>query len=310
MSNVQIVGLGMSTVDILIRLNEMPTWQAGGSRVRELRMDGGGPVGTALVAAARLGARVGYIGTCGSDETGELKMNFLTRDGVDISRVVRRPGPETQMILCYVHDLTGERVFSGVDSVSAGQLKVDELDYDYITAARYLHLDGSHPAAAVQAAYWMRDAGKQVMLDAGKSTARINDAMRELVRLTDILICGAEFGAGLTGQSDIWEAGAALRRMGPQVVVQTEGEAGSYTVTADQRFYTPAFRVPVVDTTGAGDVFHGAYLFGLLQDWDVQRTAVFATAVSAIKCIRLGSRMGIPKYPEVAAFLKERGFDF
>lgn len=308
MSPVQIVGLGMSTIDILARLTDMPAWQSGGSRMRELRMDGGGPVGTGLVAAARLGASVGYIGTYGSDESGLLKMNFLTRDQVDVSHAVKRPGPETEIILCYINDLTGETVFAGADGIAANQLKVEELDRDYITSAEYLHLDGFHHVAAVQAACWMREAGKKVMLDAGKTTGRVNDAMRELVTLSDIFIGSIGFGAELTGKSDVWEAGEALRQMGPELVVQTEGEAGSYTVSAGERFYTPAFRVPVIDPTGAGDVFHGAYLFGLLRGWDIQRTAVFATAVSAIKCIRLGGRVGIPRYAEVAAFLQERGY--
>jgi ribokinase len=148
------------------------------------------------------------------------------------------------------------------------------------------------------------------MLDAGKSTGKVNDAMRELVKLTDILICGSQFGMGLTGLADVQEAGEALQQMGPQIVVQTEGDLGSYTSTDGESFHTPAFRIPVVDTTGAGDVYHGAYLFGLLQGWDVHRTAVFATAVAAIKCIRLGGRLGIPNYSEVIAFLQERGYDF
>lgn len=310
MSSVQIVGLGMSTIDILIRMNEMPNWQTGGGRMQEVRMDGGGPVGTGLVAAARLGASVGYLGTYGSDETGKVKLSFLARDGVDVSHVIRRSGPETQIILCYVNDITGERVYASTDSVSSNLLKVDELDRDYITSAEYLHLDGFHHAAAVQAAYWMHEAGKKVMLDAGKATGKVNNAMRELIALTDVLICSAEIGMGVTGKTDIWKAGEELLEIGPQIVVQTDGESGSYTVTPSEHFYTPAFRIPVVDTTGAGDVFHGAYLYGLLQNWDVQRTAVFATAVSAIKCIRLGGQLGIPKYPEVAAFLKERGFDY
>lgn len=310
MSSVQIVGLGMSTIDILIRMNEMPTWQNGAGRMQEVRMDGGGPVGTGLVAAARLGASVGYLGTYGSDETGKVKLSFLARDGVDVSHVVRRPGSETQIILCYVNDRTGERAYASMDSSTSSLLKVEDLDRDYITSAEYLHLDGFHHAAAVQAARWMHEAGKKVMLDAGKATGKVNEAMRELVALTDVLICATGIGTGLTGKTDVWESGAALLEMGPQIVVQTEGESGSYTVTPTERFYTPAFRIPVVDTTGAGDVFHGAYLYGLLQGWDVQRTAVFATAVSAIKCIHLGGRLGIPQYPEVADFLQERGFKY
>ena len=309
MSSIQIAGLGLTTIDILMRLEHLPTWTSF-HRMRELRMDGGGPVGTGIVAAARLGARVGYIGTRGSDEAAQLKMSFLTRDNVDISRVVCRPGPEAQIILCYVHEVTGERMFAGADTLSEVLLRPEELDREYITSAEYLHLDGFHQEAAIQAARWMHEAGKKVMLDAGKSDGSVSDGMRELVKLTDVLICGSGFGAALTGKQDLWQAGEAMQAIGPQIVVQTEGEDGSYTLTANDRFHTPAFPVQVVDTTGAGDVFHGGYMYALLQGWDLRKAAVFSTAVSALKCTRLGGRVGIPQLDEVNAFLKERGYDF
>ena len=87
----------------------------------------------------------------------------------------------------------------------------------------------------------------------------------------------------------------------------TQGEHGSYTLTAEAEFSTPAFRVPVVDTTGAGDVFHGAYLYGLLQGWDLNSTAAFAGATAALKCTQLGGRAAIPRLPEVLAFMAEQG---
>ena len=95
---------------------------------------------------------------------------------------------------------------------------------------------------------------------------------------------------------------------GPKIVVQTEGKDGSYTFTASEHFHLPAFNVDVVDTTGAGDVFHGAYLVGLLHGWSVHRAGIFATAVAGIKCTSLGGRRGIPTYDRTIAFLKERGY--
>jgi sulfofructose kinase len=145
------------------------------------------------------------------------------------------------------------------------------------------------------------------VLDAGKTSWAVAQGMASLVELTDMLICGAGFGPALTGKRDVWEAGEALLSRGPRLVVQTEGAAGCYTTTASRRFHTPAFKVEVVDTTGAGDVFHGAYIFGLLQGWDHQRIARFATAMSAIKCTRLGGRSGIPGLAEVQKFLELRG---
>jgi len=148
---------------------------------------------------------------------------------------------------------------------------------------------------------------KTVVLDPGKTTWQVDEDMVTLVGLTDVLICGSGFGPAMTGKQEIWEAGAALLNRGPRLVVQTEGAAGSYTTTAAECFHTPAFQVEVVDTTGAGDVFHGAYIFGLLQGWDNQRIARFASAASAIKCTHLGGRSGIPGLAEVQKFLELRG---
>jgi ribokinase len=283
----------------------MPTWDKG-TFLKEIGTDGGGPVGTALVAAARLGARVGYVGVCGNDASAELKLSYLTRDGVDTSRVMRRPHPESQVVLVFVHQSTGERVF-GLTDMEEDPLKLEELDREYITSAAYLHLDGYHCAAALQAAHWMRQAGKKVVLDAAKAVGDVWKAIDELVEATDILICGSGFAQALTGVEDFWQAAEAVRRMGPQIVVQTEGEQGSNTATATEQFHTPAFKVDVVDTTGAGDVFHGAYLFGLVQGWDLVRIARFASATAAFKCMHLGGRAGTPRYNEVQEFLDKQG---
>lgn len=301
MADLQVVGLGLSTIDVLSRLEVMPTWDNDTS-LNQVGLDGGGPVGTALVAAARLGARVGYVGVCGNDEAAELKLSFLSRYGVDTSRVIRRPYPELQVGLVFVHQSTGERVF-GLAPREKEPLRPEELDRQYITSAAYLHLDGCYCEAALLAAGWMHQAGKQVVLDAAKVVGGVCKTMAELVEATDILICGSGFVQAFTGEAEFWPAAGAVRRMGPQIVVQTEGEQGSNTATATEQFHTPAFKVNVVDTTGAGDVFHGAYLFGLVQGWNLARIARFASATAAIKCMHLGGRAGTPRYNEVQEFL-------
>jgi sulfofructose kinase len=308
MSDLQIVGLGMSTLDVLMRLKDMPTWEHG-TRISAFSFDGGGPVATAMAAAARLGARVGYIGTTGDDEAAAIKVRTLAKEGIHLEHLVVRPGPEKQIVLVFVDEETGERVFAGLGKFGAQPLRVEELDRDYITSAAYLHLDGMHTEAAIQAARWMHAAGKKVSLDGSKTSGPISPEMRALVTEVDVLICGQGFGKALTGKTDLWEAGEAALGMGLDVVVQTEGADGSYTVTAEEHFHIPAFSVPVVDTTGAGDVFHGAYLVGLLRGWSLRNVALFSTAVSALKCTKLGGRAGIPTFAETLAFLRERSME-
>ncbi len=303
----KVVGIGLACLDVLIRLKEMPTWEGGG-RISAFRFDGGGPVGTAMVAVQKLGVEAGYVGTAGTDRVADLKMEFLTEYGVDTSQVVQRDGPEGQVVVVYVDEETGERTFAGLRGLGAGLLTAEELDKEYVLSADYLHLDGFHHDAAIQAARWMRDAGKTVVYDGHKTDAdSVSPQAAETLALVDVLICGEGFARALTGISDAYEAGEAILSMGPRIVVQTVGAEGSYTVSHGARFHTPAFAVDVVDTTGAGDVFHGAYIVGLIHGWGLEQVAQFATAVSALKCTGLGGRGPIPHFDLVMAFLAERG---
>jgi sugar/nucleoside kinase (ribokinase family) len=311
MNKLQIVGLGMATLDVLLRHQDMPTWDHG-TRLSDFGFDGGGPVGTAMVAAAKLGAHAGFVGTVGNDAAGELKMRSFVDVGVDLSHVIHRNAPEDQIVIVHVHAETGERVFSGVSRPTDRQLRPEELDRDYITSADYLHLEGYHAEAALQAAQWMQAAGKTVVLDGSKTNRPVRGHLRALIPHVDVLISGSGFVQNLTGEEDIREALTAARAMGPRIVVQTEGEAGSNTVARQPDgttdfFHTPAFPCRVIDTTGAGDVFHGAFIVGMIYGWPLREIARFATAVSALKCTRLGGRAGIPTFEEVMAFLEERG---
>ena len=305
----QIIGLGLATLDVLIRLKEMPTWEHG-AQVNSFRFDGGGLVGTAMVAAAKLGAKVGFIGTAGSDDAAELKLRSFIECGVDLSHLVRREGAEDQVVLVFVHAETGERTFAGVWHGVRQPIQVDELDKEYITAADYLHIDGLiHHDATLQAVQWMRDAGKTVVMDGSKTDRPVHDGHRELIPYVDVLITGEGYARGLTGIDDIWKAGQAVLELGPRIFVETVGERGSYTITRDEQFHTPAFQVEVVDTTGAGDVFHGAYIVAMMHGWGPRACALFSTAVSALKCTVLGGRAGIPTFEQTLAFLKARGIE-
>jgi ribokinase len=306
MPQLDIIGLGMSTLDVLMRLDDMPTWDTPRG-ITDFGLDGGGPVATACVAASRLGARVGYVGTAGNDIVGDLKTRFMAEYGIDLSRLIVLPQPESQVVCVYVHEGSGERVFSGLKRFGETRLSPNALDREYITSARFLHLDGFYPECALQAAKWVREAGGTVSIDCGRTDGRsVSDRTVELLAHVDVLVSGAGFCRALTGHEDICAAGEEALAFGPRIVVETHGEAGSFTFTRDEQFHTPAFEVEVLDTTGAGDVFHGAYLVGLLRGWDVRLSAQFAAAVAALKCAKLGGRKGIPGIAEALEFLRRK----
>jgi sugar/nucleoside kinase (ribokinase family) len=314
--SVQVVGLGLATLDVLVRIVEMPSWeQSRGTSASGFRFDGGGLVGTAMVAVARLGVRAGFVGTAGMDEAADLKLRSFVEAGVDLSRLVRRDGPDDQVMLVWVHGETGERVFTGVKSGTRQPIRVEELDRAYLTSADYLHIDGLlHREATLQAVQWVKAAGKMVVMDGSRTRGPISDAHRQLIPYVDVLITGEGFARALTGIEEIWQAGRAVLELGPRTFVETVGERGCYTVCRDargraQQFHTPAFQVDVVDTTGAGDVFHGAYIVAMTRGWSARECAQFSTAVSAIKCTQLGGRAGIPTFEQAMAFLRERGIE-
>jgi len=301
-----VIGLGIANVDVVLRLEHMPRWEDPG-RVSGFTIADGGPAGTACAVAALFGVRTGFIDTFGNDEMAERRLRSLEHAGVDVSHMVKYEEPEDHIAFVYVQEQTGERYFSFMERFLSHTVQPEEIDRDYLTSASYLHLDGTHKKAALQAARWMHEAGKSVVLDAASTDHPVPEWMRTIVAETDVLICGSGFGTMLTGYKDRWEAGKAILNIGPRIVVQTEGLDGNYTISVDEQFHTPAFKVDAVDTTGAGDVFHGAYLVGIVRGWDLKRTATFASAVSAIHCTVLGNRKGIPSMEEVDRFLREHG---
>ena len=305
MPALDIIGLGIACVDVVLRVRDMPRWDDPNVLSRFALADGG-PAGTACVVASKLGAQTGFVDTFGNDDMGTIKRGKLEEAGVDLSRAVFREAPEDHIVIVYVNEATGDRTFSFLPEFLSMPVLPEELDRDYLTSAQYLHLDCWHVEAALQAARWMREAGKTVVLDASATGQPIPDPLRKLVSKTDILISGSGFGAMLTGHKDLWQAGLAILELGPRVAVQTEGADGSYTVTREEQFHTPAFKVDVIDTTGAGDTFHGAYLAGLVKGWDCRKIAEFSSAVAAIHSTVLGNRKGIPSMGEVESFLAER----
>ena len=305
MAKLDVIGLGMNVLDILIRVQDLPTWENPGHPSRIL-VDGGGLAATAVVAAQKLGLKTGFVGTHGNDQMGWIKYQLLAKYGVDLSHALEIDMPENQICIVYVREEDGDRFFSNHPEFWNYSMDPASLNRDYLTSADYLHVDGVHFSAAVQAAKWMQEAGKCVMFDGGRPHEKhLKEDQRDLLPHVDILISGADFLEMVTGEKELQSAGQKALEMGPSIVVQTMGVEGSYTFTREERFHTPAMLVDAVDTTGAGDTFHGAYLYGLKQGWNIHDITQFATAASALSCLQVGGRNSIPSLHEVKQFLSE-----
>ena len=186
---------------------------------------------------------------------------------------------------------------------SGDPLRTEELPPDFLNGADFLLLDGLMKDVSLFAAQQARKADIPVMLDAG----RIRDGMLELARHSDYVVGSEEFARELGWKDDPGLLKQEIKRQGFGITTITLGSRGSVTFADDEVISCPAFPVETVDTTGAGDVFHGGYLYGLLQKWPLKDTIRFASAVAAMKCRKLGGRAGIPGLSEVRQFLEKRG---
>jgi sugar/nucleoside kinase (ribokinase family) len=291
-----IVGLGLATVDILTLAPRLPQ-PDDVLAARQIVIQGGGPVATALAAAARLGAAVAYLGPIGRGRWGEFTLAEFGREGVETAFAPLSDLGDQSLSVILIDEATGRRSIlyarGGLPDLAPAAVPPD-----LIAQARALHLDGGHIAAALHAARLARAAGVIVSFDGGAGERW--PGIDELLPLVDVMVVARRFAEEYTGEGDAQAAGPALlAAYRPRLVVITDGENGAWYWDGEQRFHQPAFPVAVVDTTGAGDVFHGAFLHAHLQGWPPQRCLAFAAAAAALKCRQLGGRAGAPTGAEV-----------
>ncbi len=302
MKQYDVVGLGLATLDILAQTPRLPN-SNDCFPIAALEMQGGGPVATALVALARLGASCNYLGSLAADDTARQIIAELQRYGIDAGYCPQRDCGVSSASVILVEQSNGQRAILFQKSTSL-DLQPEEVPEEVIKSARALHLDGFFTLAAIHAAQFARKNGVLVSFDGGAGEL-MWDELTELLPLVDILVVAKKFALDTSGVQDILAAGTQLlKTYQNQQVVITDGEHGSWYWDRHTHFHQPAFPVDVVDTTGAGDTFHGAYLFAVLQpDWTPQYRLKFASAVAALKCKQLGGRKGIPTLAETLVFL-------
>ena len=301
-----VVGLGCCCLDFLGVLPRLPELDEE-IQLLETSQQGGGEVATALVALAQLGSSVTFIGKVGDDPIGNFITEDFNRYGVDSKHLSIEPGKISLSAFVLVDKQSGKRtILAGTKTTS--DVDPDQIPVELIQQAKFLHLDGSSRAAALQAACLARKAGTPVVLDA--DVLAYDAQIHELIEQTDIVIASQAFAELFTKTQDVNRAMDTLLRHGPSTVVITLGDQGSLTESAGNRFHTTAFDVDVVDTTGAGDVFHGAFIHGMLQSWELAKVLEFASAVAAIKCTQLGGRQGIPSFQQTLNFLSQQKTQF
>jgi len=293
-----VTGVGTAVVDYVGVVDQFP----GPDTQVELKTfskQTGGNVATAMVTLARLGAQASFLGKFGDDELGKMVHAGLTANQVDLAGSLVEVGGSMGFAFIIVEAGTGKRTILWTGE-GKSHLAPDELNRETILASRYLHLDHYSMDAAIAAARIAKEGNVQVVLDA----EGLPSGMEDLLPMVDVLITCASFAYEFTGADNCNAAlDALLEKTAAHTVAITAGEQGSYCRTANDTHRQLAFPINAVDTTGCGDVYHGAFIFGLLQNWPLARIAEFSSAAAALNCRGLGGQSAIPDRKEVDAFL-------
>ena len=299
-----VVGFGLNSIDLLTVVAEFPSSNTKQRLQRFARMPGG-QIATALVSCTRLGGwTTRYLGSFGDDEFGRLARESLIAEGVDVSAARTVAGATNQFAVVLVDARTGERTVLW-DRHPELTMPPGRISREAVSSGRVLIVDCHETAAATEAARYAREAGLATVIDVEK----VRPGIADLLQYIDAIIAAQDFPAALTGYEDPGRAIEVMaREFGAQLVCVTLGSNGSLAWCGGQQVRTPGFQVDCVDTTGAGDVFRGAFVSACLRapDGDVEEVLAYANAAAALNCRTLGAQAGIPRPGEVEQLLAGR----
>jgi sulfofructose kinase len=296
--DVDLLGFGQCSVDHVCTVEGLP--RLGGKQgMLAYEVLPGGQVATAVLAGARLGLRGAFVGSAGLDAGAAIALAPLEAAGIDLAGVRRVPGAATRLAVILVDRASGERTVLGYRDPRL-RLRATDLPEARLARTRCLLLDGEDPEAAAHAARAARAAGVAVVLDVDAGGAEL----APLLAAADFPVVSRAF-AEVYGDGDVRRGLARLVAAGAQMAVATLGEHGCLARIGEHEIASPGFAITPRDTTGAGDVFHAAFAWGLLEGLAPEPLLRAANAAAAISCRALGAQGGLPTRAELAAFLRD-----
>jgi sugar/nucleoside kinase (ribokinase family) len=294
-----VIGIGATSVDYVYRLPVLPEADGDRAKIRisSHNVSCGGQTATALATCASLGLRSKFAGILGSDENGRRIRAELVRRGIDVTDAHVHDGLN-QFAAILVDERTGERIvlWSRDEGLA---LKPDELAPELLASSRVVHVDDVDQEGAIRAAARARESGAIVTSDID----RVTDGTEELVESVSIPILAEHVPPALTGERDMERALRRLRTRHSTLLCVTLGRSGAMILDGDTLHHEPAFDVGAVDTTGAGDVFRGAFIYGLLRGEEPKALLKFANAAAAVSCTRAGAIDAVPALDDIARMM-------
>ena len=298
MPQFDVVGVGLNATDTLLILSKFPAY-AGKVPFDEEILSPGGQVASAMVACANLGLRVKYIGTVGDDHRGQVQMESLRGIGINLDDVEVRTNCPNQTAYILIDRTTGERtvLWSRPDCL---KLDPESITPEKIACARLLHIDGHDTPAVARAASIARQNGIPVTMDVDTLYHGLDDVLGNV----DYLVTSSEFPVQWTNKRDPFQALQQIRKeYKMRVAAMTLGAHGALALAEEGFVYSPAFVVNCLDTTGAGDVFHGAFCYAVLKGMSLRDTLEFSNAMAALNCTAVGARGGVATADQAFALI-------
>ncbi len=297
-----LIAYGTPFMDNLVHIDHLPTQKDEGARILQTSWQGGGKVSSALTAFGQLGGASAMLGVVGADSYGDFLVRDYARYGVDTSHMVRDGVNAFSLVLS--DEVTHGRNIIGRPGTTR-RYTLEDIDEDFVRQHSVLHLENADPVSHRLAAI-IHERGGTVCFDGDGYSEETQQMLPEI----DVFIGSEFYYTKLFGDSTDYEANLrAVRKKGPGVVVFTLGDKGSVVSWAEGTYFAKGYKVPVIDTLGAGDVYHGGYIFAMMQGKRPDECAQFANAVSAIKCTGIGGRAGTPNLQMVQDFMETGAFD-
>ena len=300
-----VVGVGDVAYDNLCIVERYPE-EDGSTHILDIQNQGGGCCGTALVAASRLGFSAAFIGNTGDDEAGRHIRESFICDNVSIEGVDIIKGRSSSLGYVMIDPVKSTRTKFPYRN-NLPDIEWNQRKYDLIRNARILHIDSTNYNNSMTAARIARENGVPVSLD-GCSRKADNSPNARLAAMADILIMNEQFPYYTSGMNDLEQAMKYFADAGSRIVISTLGSRGCVALTDGKLRNFPAYKVKAIDTTGAGDTFHGGFVAAYLRNYSLEESIRYASAVAAMKCLKTGGRAGIPTHDEVMAFIADNEY--
>ncbi len=297
-----VVGLGLNAVDFITVVDRYPP-PGGKCEIKSFRVLPGGQVATAMICVKNLGCNgVKYLGKVGDDYTGKISYDSLKESGIDISGVKIVKNCTNQFANIVIDSKSGERTIMWKRDERLS-IKIEDYSVDEVCSGKILHLDGHDTETAAFFAKKARERKILVTLDID----RVYEGVDALLENVDYIITSEGFPVNYFGSGPFEKALIELKKKFKNAfVAATGGDKGVYYVTPHFKVKRiPAFKIMCVDSTGAGDAFHGGFIYGLLKGWDVERNLLFSNGVAALNCLKYGARGNLLSERQVWEFINK-----